>query len=182
MLNFFSIDDATSHKLKNYNWRLSELSQNDGRLLTYQSFSQGYSPHGWWHQWWLMWPLVSNPDTSVFGIHEVNNFIEFNIWLIHAKNLVLTNHNKIIFQSISTGCISEFHFHYYYTFHRSTRWCAEAVFVGLDMSRDVMQTTSPAEWWSWQYQVPDDEGAPRRHGTNKSRTTWRASVLPRMWP
>ena len=70
----------------------------------------------------------------------------------------------------------------YYTFHRSTRWCPVAVFVGLDMSRDVMQTTSPAEWWSWQYQVPDDEGAPRRHGTNKSRTTWRASVLPRMWP
>ena len=25
------------------------------------------------------------------------------------RNLVLTNHNKIIFQNISTGCISEFH-------------------------------------------------------------------------
>ena len=33
----------------------------------------------------------------------------------------------------------------FYTFHRSTRLCAVAVFVGLDMSRDEMQTTSPAE-------------------------------------
>ena len=33
-----------------------------------------------------------------------------------------------------------------------------------------------------QYQVPYDEDVSRRHGTNKSRTTWRAWVLPRMWP
>ena len=32
----------------------------------------------------------------------------------------------------------------FYTFHRSARLCAVAVFVGLDMSRDEMQTTSPA--------------------------------------
>ena len=71
----------------------------------------------------------------------------------------------------------------YYTLHLSTRIiCAVVVFVGSDMSRDETQTTSPAEWWSWQYQVPDDEDVPRRHGTNKSRTTWRARVLPRMWP
>ena len=31
-----------------------------------------------------------------------------------------------------------------YTFHQSTRLRAVAVFVGLDMSRDEMQTTSPA--------------------------------------
>ena len=33
----------------------------------------------------------------------------------------------------------------YYTFNRSTRLCAVAVFVGLDMSRDEMQTTLHAE-------------------------------------
>ena len=33
----------------------------------------------------------------------------------------------------------------HYTLHLSTRLCAVAVFVGLDMSRDEMQTTSPAE-------------------------------------
>ena len=70
----------------------------------------------------------------------------------------------------------------YYTFLQSTRLCAVAVYVGLDMSRDERPTMSPAEWWTWQYQVPDDEDAPRRHGTNNSRTTWRTSVLPRMWP
>ena len=69
-----------------------------------------------------------------------------------------------------------------YVFHRSTRLCAVTVFVGLDMSSDEMQTTSPAEWWTWQYQVTDDEDVPRRHGTNNSRTTRRAWVLPRMWP
>ena len=55
----------------------------------------------------------------------------------------------------------------YYTFHRSTRLCAVAVFVGLDMTRDEIQPTSPAERWGWQYQVRDDEGAPTRHGTNR---------------
>ena len=58
----------------------------------------------------------------------------------------------------------------YYTFHRSTSLCAVAVFVGLDMSRDEMQTTSPAERWSWQYNVPDDEDVTIRNGTNRSRT------------
>ena len=33
----------------------------------------------------------------------------------------------------------------YYTFHRSKRLCAVAVFVGLDMSRDEMQTKSLTE-------------------------------------
>ena len=41
----------------------------------------------------------------------------------------------------------------FYTFHRSTRLCAVAVFVGLDMFRDEMRTTSPAEWWTWPYLV-----------------------------
>ncbi len=65
----------------------------------------------------------------------------------------------------------------YYSFHRSTRLCAVAVFVGLGMSKEQMRTKLPAAWWTWQYQVPDDEDAPRRHGTN----IWRAWVLPRMW-
>ena len=54
----------------------------------------------------------------------------------------------------------------YYTFHRSTRLC-----VGSDMSRDEMQTTSPAESLSWQHQVPGNEDVPRRHGTNRSKMT-----------
>ena len=40
-------------------------------------------------------------------------------------------------------------------------------------SRDETQTTSPAEWWTWQYQVTDDEDVPRRHDTNISRKIWR---------
>ena len=63
-----------------------------------------------------------------------------------------------------------------------TRLCAVAVFVGLDMSRDEMRTTSPAEWWTWPNLVPDDEDAPRRRGPNNWRTTWRPWVLPRTWP
>ena len=70
----------------------------------------------------------------------------------------------------------------YYTLHLSTKLWAATVFVGSDMSRDETQTTSPAEWWTWQYQVPDDEDVPRRRGTNNWRTTWRTCVLLRMWP
>ena len=59
-------------------------------------------------------------------------------------------------------------FNTYYTFHRSTRLCAVAVFVGLDMSTEDMQTTSPAEWWTWpgpgntRYQTTRSEDAPSR--------------------
>ena len=59
----------------------------------------------------------------------------------------------------------------YYTLSRSTRLCAVAVFVGLDKSKQEMRTPSPAEWWTWQYQVPEDKDAPRRHGTNRSTKT-----------
>ena len=41
----------------------------------------------------------------------------------------------------------------------STRLCSVAVFVGLDKSKEDMRTPSLAEWWTWQYQVPDDEDA-----------------------
>ena len=67
----------------------------------------------------------------------------------------------------------------YYTFHRSTRLCAVAVFVYVGMPKEEIRTTSHAELWTWQYQVPDDENAPRRHGsTNMSRNTGLAWVLP----
>ena len=43
--------------------------------------------------------------------------------------------------------------------HLSRTMLYSAVFVGLDMSREDMRTPSPAERWTWQYQVLDDEDA-----------------------